>query len=117
MSLRQPHEDALVFAEDASAIRRTLVACSELLAWAHALPEPTLCAWRAEDSAEARRLSYIICVHQSHALLDQSRPDRISRRNWPRGLIPISLTHVSRQLSRPINKVKLTLSKCLFSSP
>ena len=34
MSLRQPHEDALVFAEDARAIRRTLVACSELLAWA-----------------------------------------------------------------------------------
>jgi hypothetical protein len=34
MSLRQPHEDALVFAEDARVIRRTLVACSKLLAWA-----------------------------------------------------------------------------------
>ena len=34
MTLRQPHEDALVFAEDAKMIRRTLVACSKLLAWA-----------------------------------------------------------------------------------
>ena len=34
MTLRQPHEDALVFAEDATVIRRTLVACSKLLAWA-----------------------------------------------------------------------------------
>jgi hypothetical protein len=34
MTLRQPHEDALVFAEDARVIRRTLVACSKLLAWA-----------------------------------------------------------------------------------
>ena len=34
MTLRQPHEDALVFAEDATVIRRTLVACSKLLTWA-----------------------------------------------------------------------------------
>ena len=33
MTLRQPHEDALVFAEDATMIRRTLVACSKLLVW------------------------------------------------------------------------------------
>jgi hypothetical protein len=34
MTLRQPHEDALVFAEDATMIRRTLVVCSKLLIWA-----------------------------------------------------------------------------------
>jgi hypothetical protein len=34
MTLRRDHEDALVFAEDARVIRRTLVACSKLLAWA-----------------------------------------------------------------------------------
>ena len=34
MTLRRDHEDALVFAEDARVIRRTLVACSRLLDWA-----------------------------------------------------------------------------------
>jgi hypothetical protein len=34
MTLRRDHEDALVFAQDATMIRRTLVACSKLLAWA-----------------------------------------------------------------------------------
>jgi hypothetical protein len=34
MTLRRDHQDALVFAEDAAMIRRTLVACSKLLAWA-----------------------------------------------------------------------------------
>jgi hypothetical protein len=31
-------------------VTATVANPSELLAWAHALPEPTLCAWRAEDS-------------------------------------------------------------------
>jgi hypothetical protein len=31
---RRSHEDALVFAADAEMIRRTLVTCSKLLAWA-----------------------------------------------------------------------------------
>ena len=31
-------------------VTATVATPSELLAWAHALPEPTLCAWRAEDS-------------------------------------------------------------------
>jgi hypothetical protein len=34
VTLRRGHEDALVFAQDAEMIRRTLVACSRLLAWA-----------------------------------------------------------------------------------
>jgi hypothetical protein len=31
-------------------VTATITAPSDLLAWAHALPEPTICAWRAEDS-------------------------------------------------------------------
>lgn len=31
-------------------VTATVTNPSELLAWAHALPEPTICAWRAEDS-------------------------------------------------------------------
>ena len=31
-------------------VTATVATPSELLAWAHALPEPTLCAWRDEDS-------------------------------------------------------------------
>jgi hypothetical protein len=31
-------------------VTATVATPSELLAWAHALPEPTICAWRAEDS-------------------------------------------------------------------
>jgi hypothetical protein len=40
MTLRQPHEDALVFAEDATMIRRTLVVCSKLLIWAEENASP-----------------------------------------------------------------------------
>lgn len=31
-------------------VTATVASPSDLLAWAHALPEPTICAWRAEDS-------------------------------------------------------------------
>jgi hypothetical protein len=31
-------------------VTATVATPSDLLAWAHALPEPTICAWRAEDS-------------------------------------------------------------------
>lgn len=31
-------------------VTATVATPSELLAWAHSLSEPTLCAWRAEDS-------------------------------------------------------------------
>jgi hypothetical protein len=34
MSLRQSHEDALLFSEEVPVIRRSLAACSKLLAWA-----------------------------------------------------------------------------------
>lgn len=41
MSLRRPHEDALLTSEEITVIRRALTACSNLLAWAgaHAGPE------------------------------------------------------------------------------
>jgi hypothetical protein len=32
-------------------VTATVANPSDLLAWAHALPEPTICAWRAEDSS------------------------------------------------------------------
>ena len=31
-------------------VTATVTNPSDLLAWAHALPDPTICAWRAEDS-------------------------------------------------------------------
>ena len=31
-------------------VTATVETPSALLVWAHALPEPTICAWRAEDS-------------------------------------------------------------------
>lgn len=31
-------------------VTATVATPSDLLAWAHALPEPIICAWRAEDS-------------------------------------------------------------------
>jgi hypothetical protein len=31
-------------------VTATVATPSDLLAWAHALPEPTICAWRADDS-------------------------------------------------------------------
>ena len=36
MTLRQPHEDAVLPAGDVAFIRQGLVACSDLLAWAKA---------------------------------------------------------------------------------
>jgi hypothetical protein len=31
-------------------VTATVATPSDLLAWAHALPEPSICAWRADDS-------------------------------------------------------------------
>ncbi len=42
----------------------TVTTPSELLAWAHALPEPTLCAWRAEDSGN-RYLHVTAACHRN----------------------------------------------------
>ena len=56
MTLRQPHQDAVLAAADAARIRQALAACSRLLAWAdkHCGPQFTAAA---QDTAEAAGLS------------------------------------------------------------
>ncbi len=56
MTLRQPHQDALLPAGDAARIRQVLVACSQLLSWAEANAGPQFAA-AAQDTAEAAGLS------------------------------------------------------------
>ena len=56
MTLRQPHQDALLTAGDAACIRQVLVACSRLLAWAEANCGPQFAA-AAQDTAQAAGLS------------------------------------------------------------
>jgi hypothetical protein len=56
MTLRQPHQDALLPAADAACIRQVLVACSQLLSRAEADCGPRFAA-AAQDTAEAAGLS------------------------------------------------------------
>jgi len=56
MTLRHPHEDALLPAGDAARMRQVLVACSHLLAWAEANCGPQFAA-AAQDTAEAAGFS------------------------------------------------------------
>lgn len=56
MTLRQPHEDAVLEAEDAARLRQVLAACSRLLAWAGTQYGPQFAA-AAQDAAEAAGLS------------------------------------------------------------
>ena len=44
MRLRQPHQDAILPAADASRMRQVLTACSQLLAWAEAACGPQFAA-------------------------------------------------------------------------
>jgi hypothetical protein len=55
VTLRQPHQDALLPAADAARIRR-LAACSQRLSWAEANCGPPFGA-AAQDTAEAAGLS------------------------------------------------------------
>ena len=55
MTLRQPHQDALLPAGDAARIRQVLVACSRLLSRAEAGCGPQFAA-AAQDAAEAAGL-------------------------------------------------------------
>jgi hypothetical protein len=52
MTLRQPHQDALLPAGDAARMRQILVTCSQLLAWAQAHAGPQFAA-AAQEVAEA----------------------------------------------------------------
>lgn len=56
MTLRQPHQDAVLEAGDAARLRQVLVACSRLLAWADEHCGPQFAA-AAQDAAEAADLS------------------------------------------------------------
>ena len=56
MTLRQPHQDALLPAADAARIRQVLAACSRLLCWAEANCGPAFAA-AAQEVAEAAGLS------------------------------------------------------------
>ena len=56
MTLRQPHQDAVLPAGDAARMRQVLVACSQLLSWAEANCGPQFTA-AAQDAAEAAGFS------------------------------------------------------------
>ena len=56
MTLRQPHQDALLPAGDAARIRQVLIACAQLLSWAEANCGPRFAA-AAQDTAQAAGLS------------------------------------------------------------
>ena len=56
MTLRQPHQDAILPAADAARIRQVLAACAQLLSWAEAACGPQFAA-AAQDIAEAAGLS------------------------------------------------------------
>ena len=56
MTLRQPHQDALLPAGDAARIRQVLAACSQLLSWAEAACGPQFAA-AAQDTAQAAGFS------------------------------------------------------------
>jgi LAS superfamily LD-carboxypeptidase LdcB len=56
MTLRQPHQDAVLPAADAARIRQILIACSGLLTWAEANCGPQFTA-AAQDTAQAAGFS------------------------------------------------------------
>lgn len=56
MTLRQPHQDALLPAGDAARMRQVLIACAQLLSWAEANCGPQFAA-AAQDTAEAAGLT------------------------------------------------------------
>ena len=56
MTLRQPHQDAVLPAGDAARMRQVLAACSQLLSWAEANCGPQFAA-AAQDIAEAAGLT------------------------------------------------------------
>ena len=56
MTLRQPHQDALLPAGDTACLRQVLIACAQLLSWAEANCGPQFAA-AAQDIAEAAGLT------------------------------------------------------------
>jgi|HubBroStandDraft_6_1064221.scaffolds.fasta_scaffold392877_2 hypothetical protein len=56
MTLRQPHQDAVLPAGDAARLRQVLVTCSDLLSWAEANCGPQFAA-AAQEAAQAAGFS------------------------------------------------------------
>jgi hypothetical protein len=56
MTLRQPHEDAVLAGQDTARIRQVLVTCSQLLSWAEANCGPQFTS-AAQDTAQAAGFS------------------------------------------------------------
>jgi hypothetical protein len=56
MTLRQPHQDAVLPAGDAARLRQVLIACSHLLTWAETNCGPQFAA-AAQDTAQAAGFS------------------------------------------------------------
>jgi hypothetical protein len=56
MTLRQPHQDAVLPAGDAARLRQVLLACAQLLSWAEENAGPQFAA-AAQDTAQAAGLS------------------------------------------------------------
>ena len=83
MTLRQPHQDALLPAGDAARIRQVLIACAQLLSWAEANCGPQFAA-AAQDIAQATGLSrapgVLACeVNLAIDTIDFSSPARRAR--------------------------------------
>jgi hypothetical protein len=83
MTLRRPHEDAVLSGDEIAALRQTLVSCSHLLAWAGAHAGP---AWHqavAEISRAAGRARTAGALYYDVSLaidyLDFAPPARSNR--------------------------------------
>jgi hypothetical protein len=70
MTLRQPHQDAVLLAQDAARVRQALVACSRLLAWAEDSygPEFTAAAGAAAEAASLGRAPAVLAYQVSLAI-------------------------------------------------
>jgi hypothetical protein len=83
MTLRQPHQDAILPAADAAMIRQVLGACSDLITWAerHCGPQFTAAAQDTAEAAGFSRAPGALAGQASLAIdcLDFAEPARSSR--------------------------------------
>ena len=70
MTLRQPHQDAVLPAGDAARMRQALAACSQLLAWAeqHCGPQFAAAAGEAAEAAGLGRVPGALAYEVSLAI-------------------------------------------------
>ena len=83
MTLRQPHQDALLPAADAAMIRQVLGACADLITWAerHCGPQFAAAAAGAAEAAGFSRAPGALAGQASLAIdcLDFAEPARSAR--------------------------------------